>query len=75
MSLSTPLFLIINSTTLSFRNILSCIHKIREMEDVLGEEIQVDPSLHFTPSMVKNLKKVIEIEYTKLEKMMEEYQK
>ncbi len=59
----------------SFRNILSCIHKIREMEDVLGEEIQVDPSLHFTPSMVKNLKKVIEIEYTKLEKMMEDYQR
>ena len=54
----------------SFRNILSCIHKIREMEDV-----QADPSLHFTPSMVKNLKKVIEIEYTKLEKMMEDYQR
>ena len=66
----TDEFFVPPPVSISFYNILNCIHKIREMEDV-----QADPSLHFTPSMIKNLKNVIEIEYTKLEKMMEDYQK
>ena len=66
----TDAFFVTPPVSISFRKILNCIHKIKQMEDV-----QADPSLHFTPSMIKNLKKVIEIEYTKLEKMIEDYQK